>query len=903
MSDSVTTVLDKCVMLLIVFALVYDPWLISFSAGSGIIGAGPHVTMPNTTMLSQTSRSLHFSSSYHYINTIYAQEQSAVQQQNQSTQKVKYTLNLRNNSLMKGNIGPSATSSGSDYFNLFFYGSFADPANGLIYVTCPYLSKIFVLNPSSEKFVATIPVGNFPTSMAFDRSNGVIYVANIEDGNLSMINAVTNTLIGSISLGFMPQSVAYDDSNSGLLVSDVLNGTLKEYNTTTMQVMASVNVTYPTSARLANIYYCAVNNLVYGVSEYSVFAINIGTGSVATLASNIWYSSGLYYDNSRGLLFDIYNNGANIGIINTTKNSWAGNITNPTYPIYPDYQGLAVVPNSTNVFVADASTDSVAVISTITETQTGNIPAGVTPSSIIYNQRDGFVYVTNAQSGSITIINPTTQTVEDTAGAISSPSGVAYSQSNSQIYIADAASNRVLIVNGETNQVTGSVPVGFAPLGVTFDPLNGNIYVANSASNNVTVISSSDKVTGSIRVGFTPASIVVDPENGMVYVTNSNSNNVTIISGSNSSSLGSISVGNYPDGIAYNPVNHLIYVANSGSHNVSVINTTTNKVVLSPQISYEPTGAAFDPFNGFIDIVNTPNPWYGLTVITSSNYIVGAMTFVDSSSVLGVGGGSIVYDPADTNLYATIPETNQVQVVSSFRNTNLPAGKITVGQYPSGIAYDPLNNYVYVANSYSGTVSVITTGTFYNVTFIETGLPASMQWTVRTEGGFFSTKANTLALLLPNGTFNYTVVSSSPRWGTPSPTGKLTVDGGSVNLSFQFSIVFLVTFQETGMPEGYGWEVIVHGQSHPSYSYEIGFSEPDGTYGYSLYEIVNSTDRYIQSGSFSVTGHNITVNVNLSPSHLLLDEVLVYLIPAVLIVATAVAALVSFKHFRQKKRQ
>jgi len=88
--------------------------------------------------------------------------------------------------------------------------------------------------------------------------------------------------------------------------------------------------------------------------------------------------------------------------------------------------------------------------------------------------------------------------------------------------------------------------------------------------------------------------------------------------------------------------------------------------------------------------------------------------------------------------------------------SNIVIANISVGLWPIGVAYDSSNGYVYVANSNSSTVSVISTSPqvtkIYAVTFKESGLPSGRFWSVTLNGAIYNSSTDTKTFLVPNGT-------------------------------------------------------------------------------------------------------------------------------------------------------
>lgn len=128
--------------------------------------------------------------------------------------------------------------------------------------------------------------------------------------------------------------------------------------------------------------------------------------------------------------------------------------------------------------------------------------------------------------------------------------------------------------------------------------------------------------------------------------------------------------------------------------------------------------------------------------------------------------------------------------------------------------------------------SSTSSGPSYDVTFSETGLPASTTWSV-TLGG--STQSSTGAIVFSerNGTYSYTVGSVSGY--APSPaSGSVTVSGAAssqpITWSPQAPGTYSVAFQESGLPTGTSWSVTLASSTNSGTGTSIVFNEKNGTY-------------------------------------------------------------------------
>ena len=150
----------------------------------------------------------------------------------------------------------------------------------------------------------------------------------------------------------------------------------------------------------------------------------------------------------------------------------------------------------------------------------------------------------------------------------------------------------------------------------------------------------------------------------------------------------------------------------------------------------------------------------------------------------------------------------------------------------------------------------------YTVTFTESGLPSGTTWYVNLSNGVDSgaITGSLYTFYMTNGTYSYTIATTNKIYEASS--GSFIVNGGSVSKPVSFSEVkYTVTFTESGLPSGTTWYVnLSNGQSFSSTTSTISFSEPNGTYSYTIgnvlgYQISPS------SGSINVNGNNVTNNI------------------------------------------
>jgi len=162
----------------------------------------------------------------------------------------------------------------------------------------------------------------------------------------------------------------------------------------------------------------------------------------------------------------------------------------------------------------------------------------------------------------------------------------------------------------------------------------------------------------------------------------------------------------HPQGIAINPANGLAYVANQLSNNVSVIDSTGQLVSL---IELQPS--LMPGFNSPVAIAvnsNTASPNYGKVYVVGS--VSNTVSVIDlshnvtNSIVVGVRPIDIAFNPINDKLYVANLFSDDVTVINT--NTENVSTTLAVGTDPLGVGINPITGEIYVANSSDDTVSV-----------------------------------------------------------------------------------------------------------------------------------------------------------------------------------------------------
>ena len=520
-----------------------------------------------------------------------------------------------------------------------------------------------------------------------------------------------------------------------------------------------------------------------------------------------------------------------------------------------------------------------------TPTLVATVGVGTQPLRGATDLANGWVYVANARSNSVTVLNGTTvvATVALPA-AVGTPDYVAYDAENGYVYVVDTFyfegnGGAVSVLNNTS--VLATVGVGASPDAAVVDPSTGDVYVADCGGSAVSVLSGESEIA-SVPVGTSPCSLALDSVSDEVYVANEGSDNVSVLSGLGV--LGQVTVGSSPDAVAFDPADGEVYVANNVSENVTVLNGLA--VAGNVPVGADPSFASFDPYLGAVEVANTNSS--NVSVLNGSAVV----------ATLSVTGDPVWVGPGLTGAFGFVAgwSTNAVTVL----NATTTLRNVTVGALPTyGIA-DPVNQLMYIVDSGGNNVSVFAVG--YSVTFNETGLAPSVAWSVTLGGSSNSSSTPSIGFLEPAGVYAYAIATPSGyelvRSTPPSPLA-VTDAPAVVNVTFALlpTTTYALTFVETGLSGchtsggggwdsswsvpggGWGsqgsqqcchastpsWSVTVEGVTKSTTNSSLTFSEPNGTFNYT----VDAPAGYVVTSSVppspvTIDGANATVAVTFS---------------------------------------
>jgi DNA-binding beta-propeller fold protein YncE len=324
---------------------------------------------------------------------------------------------------------------------------------------------------------------------------------------------------------------------------------------------------------------------------------------------------------------------------------------------------------------------------------------------VAINSRTGYVYV--IQSHQVAVLKGTELVSQLKTGGQDSEH-LAIDGANGWVYVTHQSSNDVAVIRG-TEIITRIAAVGrLYPNAIVVEPRSGWAYIASGyrkttkpdedpVDGNILVIKG-DQVIGNIALGRRLLThIVADSVGGYLYTGGTGGDVVVIkelkeVTRFEQEKIGGI--GGSIRAMEVNPKTGEVYVVDG---NDGLRRFKAGKLIDKIEVKRGPALLKVHPQTGDVYIAFGGQGWGQVVVYRDMKEI--AQIEVGKGPVYGY----MTVDPLTGNVYTANSYDSSVSVING---TELLFTR-KVGQYPYGIAANPVNGWVYVSNFNDGTVSVL----------------------------------------------------------------------------------------------------------------------------------------------------------------------------------------------------
>lgn len=294
-------------------------------------------------------------------------------------------------------------------------------------------------------------------------------------------------------------------------------------------------------------------------------------------------------------------------------------------------QGAAGVLDGLLIYVTNANSNSVFVMSGTTGAPAATIAVGVRPIGVGFNPARGEVYVANGGSGDISVIDCASNRVVATIAAVAGSYGVAFSADGTRAYVSNAGAKSVSVVDTSSRTVIATISGLGQAQGMAITPDGTRLYVANEDDEgtlSVIDLTTYREITRVKLGGSYPVGVVLTPDGRRAYVTigqNSRPPFVAVLDTASNEVVGTIYTGASPTLPGISPDGSRIVVPNTGSDTVSVIDTASNIVRATIPVGSGPYAAAVSP-DGVHAFVTNANASSLAVIDLRTNAVVRTLT-------------------------------------------------------------------------------------------------------------------------------------------------------------------------------------------------------------------------------------------------------------------------------------
>lgn len=580
--------------------------------------------------------------------------------------------------------------------------------------------NVIVWDAVSGAFVREIAVTGSPLGIAISPNGQRAVTPNVFEDTASILDLVAGTEIAVIPVGNQPGCVAISPNGATAAVGNTVDGSI-----------SVIDIASATEIRR-----------ISGIGFVGSISVNFENGSLAPS-----FRSFAFAGNNRLIHPDYFGN--RIQFVDVTT----GAVTNLPAPARP--HGVAVNPAGTTAVVVHSDADAVTVINVATSSITSTIPLGA-------DAFGGAISINpTATKAAVAVLNAC-RVVDLVAGTVSGD--IATASVNDLYTTADGSYAFCVGFNGSLiSYATGTLvknlnTVVSLAIGAV-SPTEARAAGAANSFGEDFLIFTTNGVSGTLEhhllsgpdpEGDKSRQIALSPDGQVAAVTHILSDNVGIYDVTSGALLGMLPAGDRPSEVAFTPDGERAVVANLDSPFASILDlddlTVTNvaistrgsQVEVSPDGSYAYVGVVTNDGVWRIDL--STNASAGPKLPTGNMGSIGYLYQQSSGMTLSHDGGTLVvcgsftnnvtvidtetwsvranvsvptfpvravFNDNDSRIYVTTRDNNRLCVLDNTLSVPALVDQFLVGAQPFEIALSPDEQFVYVLNFQSGTVSEV----------------------------------------------------------------------------------------------------------------------------------------------------------------------------------------------------
>ena len=287
--------------------------------------------------------------------------------------------------------------------------------------------------------------------------------------------------------------------------------------------------------------------------------------------------------------------GNSVSVIDTDK------LATTTVPVGERPRGIALSPDSKELYVCASDDDTIQVIDTKTMQIVGNLESGADPELLIVSRNGKYVFTSNENDNLVTVIDvKTRRRIFDVPVGVE-PEGMAISPDDKILVNTSETTDMAHMIDLRSRRVIANILVDARPRFAQYTPNAKELWVSSEVGGSVAVIDPVKHVVmqkirfaipGLADEAIQPVGINFTADGKTAFVALGPANHVAVIDTATKQVEKYLLVGQRVWHMAFTPDGKYLYTTNGVSNDVSVIDVADLKVIKSIPVGQLPWGVA-----------------------------------------------------------------------------------------------------------------------------------------------------------------------------------------------------------------------------------------------------------------------------------------------------------------------
>ena len=557
-------------------------------------------------------------------------------------------------------------------------------------------SLVRVIDCAGDSIVARVPVSFGPGALCYNPQLNRVYCAQEDRDEVTVIDCSADSVVSTVWVrGVEPQDICYDAATNCVYTANAVSNTVSVIDCagdTVTRLLPAGRAPRRIIAGPPGKVYCACDGMtVEVISASGVKTVHTGhypTALSFDRAANKVYCAGIYT--------------GWVTVIDAAEDTVLADVRTG-YPL-----DVCCNPAGNNTYVACHYDDFVEVIGGVSDTVEAVVTFTVcSPGPLCYNTTNNHLYCLDRPHRLLFVIDgESNQVLEalDTRGTQYSTDTLIWNQASNKVYVINSEDGTVSVVDCAIDSIVAAVTVGEYPCALCCSD-NGKVYVA--VDSGVAVIDGSgDTLRAVVPVPTSyhdnPSSLCYDRADKKLYVGTGYGDTavVRVVDTRVDSVRTSVTLSApYDLALCWNQNHDKVYAGGYFRKDVSIIDCTSDTVLKHIGVFT------------WIDLIYSDSVCDKVYCVDDVGYLCIITAATDTLYYrLGVGAVTALLDngkrgPAN-RLYCTDRNADEIAVVSGYKTDSI-LRRVTVGEDPVALAWNPTYSRIYVSNHGSSSISVI----------------------------------------------------------------------------------------------------------------------------------------------------------------------------------------------------